>query len=293
MERLQTSTLPFSLKAYLILTKPGIIMGNVITATGGFALAARGQFDFWLFLAMLEGLALIVASACVFNNYIDREADKKMARTRNRPLVKGTISATTALIYATLLGLFGIFILAKFTNLLALAVALTGFVVYVALYSFVKYRTVHGTLIGSIAGAAPPVVGYTAVTGCFDLAALIIFAIIVMWQMPHFYAIAIYRVEDYAAASIPILPIKKGMRATKIQMLIYVVTFMIVSCMLSFFSFTNMIYLIVSILVGMTWLTLSVKGFRCKCDQSWARMMFMFSLVVVMAQSIVIPFSVL
>lgn len=292
MEKLETQRVPFSLKAYLTLVKPGIIMGNAITAIGGFALASKGHFDFWLFLAMLEGLSLIVASACVFNNYIDRESDRKMERTRNRPLAIGTVSNATALVYATLLGLFGVFLLAKFTNLLAMSVALLGFVVYVGLYSFLKYRTVHGTLIGSIAGAVPPVVGYTAVTGRLDLAALIIFGVIMMWQMPHFFAIAVYRLKDYDAASIPVLPLKRGMGATKVQMLLYIALFVCVSSLLSLLGFTSMLYLAISTMIGLYWLWMGIKGFKAKSDQKWARQMFIFSLVAVMSLSITIPFSV-
>ena len=292
MEKLQSQRISFSLKTYLTLVKPGIIMGNAITAIGGFALASKGYFDFWLFLAMLEGLSLIVASACVFNNYIDREADRKMARTRNRPLAIGSISNVTAHVYATLLGLFGAFLLGRFTNFLALSVALLGFVVYVGLYSFLKYRTVHGTLIGSVAGAVPPVVGYTAVTGRLDLAAVLIFGVIVMWQMPHFFAIAMYRLKDYEAAAIPVLPLKKGMGATKVQMLFYIALFIGVSSLLTFFGFTSMLFAAVSTVIGLYWFWMGIKGFKAENDQKWARQMFIFSLVAVMSLSVAIPFSV-
>lgn len=292
MEKIQSQRVPLSLKAYLILIKPGIIMGNAITAVGGFALASKGHFDFWLLLAMLEGLSLIVASACVFNNYIDREADRKMSRTRNRPLAVGSVSNLAALIYATLLGLSGVFLLAKLTNLLTLCIALLGFVVYVGLYSFLKYRTVHGTLIGSIAGAVPPVVGYTAVTGGLDLAAIIIFGVIMMWQMPHFFAISVYRLKDYDAAAIPVLPLKKGIGATKVQMLLYIGLFMCVSSLLTVFGFVSLLYLFVSTLIGLYWFWMGIKGFKARSDQKWARKMFIFSLVTVMAVSITIPLSV-
>ena len=292
MERLSRPALRFVIRSYCMLAKPGIIMGNVVTAIGGFALASRGNFDFWLLLAVLEGLALIIGSACVFNNYIDRETDKKMKRTKNRPLVTGTISVRGAMIFATVLVLLGTLILALFTNALTAAIALIGFVFYVAAYSFLKYLTSYGTLIGSIAGAIPPVVGYCAVTNQFDLAGLIIFGMIVMWQMPHFYAISIYRLEDYKAASIPVLPIKKGMLKTKIHMLFYVLAFIAVSFMLTVFSYTGYVYLGVIALLGGVWLGLCIKGFKCACDTRWARKMFIFSLVVVMATCIAIPFSV-
>ena len=154
-----------SLKKYVSLTKPGIIGGNLLTAVAGFALAGgRGL----LVVHMLIGLALIVGSACVFNNVIDREMDKKMHRTKRRPLALGLVSVQSALIYATALVLAGSFIPLQFMQVfLSMAVALFGFGFYVLVYSFAKYKTVHGTLIGSIAGAVPPVVGYAAVKGRF------------------------------------------------------------------------------------------------------------------------------
>ncbi|NGX50445.1 MAG: Protoheme IX farnesyltransferase [Chlamydiae bacterium] len=292
MERLSRPTRSLAIRAYCALAKPGIIMGNALTAAGGFALASRGLFDFWLFLATMEGLALVIASACVFNNYIDRELDGKMERTKNRPLVKGLISPRSAMVFATILGLLGTLILALFTNLITVMVALIGVIVYVALYSLSKYRTVYGTLIGSIAGATPPVVGYCAVTGQFDLAALILFTMIVMWQMPHFYAIAIYRLEDYARGSIPIYPIKKGILATKIQMLLYIVAFIAASSLLTLLGYTGYAYLTLVTLLGAVWLYLALKGFKCANDQHWARKMFIFSLLIVTALSVAIPFSV-
>ena len=148
------------LKVYYMLTKPGIIFGNIVTTAAGFVLASQGKIDYWMFLMTLVGLAFIIGSAGVFNNYIDRKIDAKMARTMERPLVKGTITVMNALMFGTLLALFGTAVLLKFTNVLTVLVALTGFFVYLVLYTFWKYRSFYGTLVGSIAGAMPPVVGY-------------------------------------------------------------------------------------------------------------------------------------
>ena len=279
------------LKTYSSIAKPGIILGNAITASGGFALASRKQFDFGLLIATLAGLSLIIASACIFNNFIDRHIDVKMERTKSRALVIGLITAKQAMIGAIFLGVLGSLLLAFFSNFLALALALFGFSVYVVLYSFLKYRTVHGTLIGSIAGAIPPVVGYCTVTGRFDWGALLLFLLIAMWQMPHFFAIAIYRLGDYAKAEIPVLPVKKGIPITKIQMLFYIIAFMMVSFLMTLLNYTGNLYLIATSLFGITWIWLSIKGFKCKNDQRWARQMFLFSLVTVTALCLTIPFS--
>ncbi len=285
------SSLTFLTRNYYLLTKPGIVMGNAITVIAGFTLASKGAFDFSLFLAVLVGLSLIIASACVFNNYIDRTIDKKMERTKNRVLVKGLISNNRALIYGAILGTVGTYLLVTFVNLLTVSIALLGFVVYVGLYSFLKTRSIYGTLIGSVAGATPPVVGYCAVSNQLDLGAWIFFAILVLWQMPHFYAIAIFRLNDYANASVPLLPVKKGVYKTKKQMVFYIIAFTIAAVMLTLCKYVGYMYFLIVLLLGFLWLRLCMKGFMCKDDVVWARKMFFFSLVVIVVLSMMIPFN--
>lgn len=292
---MKTASIPsfsYAAKSYCLLTKPGIIMGNVITTAGGFALASRGRFDLWLFLATLMGMSFVIASACVFNNYIDRHADKLMDRTRNRPLAMGAISAKNAIVFGIALGVLGSFLLGFWTNLLTVSMALLGLCVYVGLYSISKYQSIHGTLIGSVAGALPPVVGYCSVSNQIDAGAWIFFGIIALWQMPHFFAIAIYRLQDYAKAAIPVLPLVRGIFATKVQMLSYIVLFSGVSALLTLFQYTGSAFLIASIILDIGWIALCLKGFSCSDDRLWARQMFIFSLVVVTAQCLIIPFSV-
>jgi heme o synthase len=278
-------------KTYVHLTKPGIIGGNAITAAAGFSLASRGSFDVRLFLAMLLGLAMIIGSACVFNNYIDRKADEKMARTKDRALAKGEVSAQSAVIFAIFLCVAGALLLAIYVNLLAAGAALFGFFVYVVLYSLSKYRTPHATLIGSIAGAMPPVIGYCAVSGSIDKAGFLLFLMIAMWQMPHFFAIAIYRLEDYAKAAIPVLPLVKGIRATKVQMLLYLIAFLAAAFLLAAWHDPGKLYLVATAVLGIAWLALCLKGFTTKNDQLWARQMFIFSLVTVTTLSLVLFFN--
>lgn len=270
------------MKTYYMLTKPGIIMGNAVTTAAGFALASRGHFDFWLFLVTLLGLSFVIASAGVFNNYIDRASDAKMARTKNRPLPQGLISGQQALIFGAVLGIIGAEILFTFTNILTVLVALTGFLVYLVLYAFLKYRSFYGTIIGSIAGAVPPVVGYCAVSNRLDSGAFLLFMILVLWQMPHFFAIAIYRLDDYRLASIPVLPVQKGMRITKIHMVFYIIAFTLTALLLTVMGFTGEIYFIVALILGVAWLGLCLKGFSVENEVHWARKMFSFSLVVIM-----------
>ncbi len=275
-------------KAYYRLAKPGIIYGNMITAAGGFFLASAGSFNVLLFVAMLVGISLVMASACVFNNYIDRDIDRLMARTNKRALVSGEISERNALIYAVVLGLIGFFVLTWYTNLTATYVALGGFIAYVILYGIGKRRTVHGTVIGSVSGAVPPVVGYTAVSGAIDAAAGLLFFILVLWQMPHFYAIAMYRIKDYTAASIPVLPIKKGSRHTKIQMVVYVILFVLATICLTLIGYTGYIYAVVMTVLGIMWLKFAFEGFDAPNESLWARRFFKFSLIVLLAFSVLI-----
>ncbi|PCI92262.1 protoheme IX farnesyltransferase [Candidatus Aerophobetes bacterium] len=291
MEKTTKLAPSLAVKSYIELTKPGIIMGNAITAFGGLTLASRGHINFMLFIMTLLGLSLVIASACVCNNYIDRDLDKKMVRTRNRALAKGTISVDKAIQFAMLLGIAGVVILFVYANLMATVAALLGFFVYVLFYSFSKYLTPACTLIGSIAGAIPPVVGYCAVTNRLDLCAFLIFLTIVLWQMPHFYAIAMFRLRDYTNASVPVLPVKKGILTTKIHMLFYIVAFTFVSSLLTYFKYTGTAYLVITLAVGTAWFIYAIKGFKCKSDAYWARKMFLLSLVVVLSLCAVIPFS--
>jgi protoheme IX farnesyltransferase len=286
---------------YYRLTKPGIIYGNAITLIAGFLLASRiysdGYINLWLLLAALVGLSFVIASGCVFNNYIDRDTDAKMERTKDRPLVVGRVSLRAALIYGTCLGIIGFLILALHTNLLATGVAALGFIFYVFMYSmWFKRRSSLGALIGSISGAVPPVVGYVAASGRFDIAALLLFLIMVLWQVPHFFSISIYRMKEYAAAHIPVLSVKKGIRITKIEMLLYVIAFVLVAPLLSILGYTGYVYFLVALLFGLAWLVLCIKGFWISNDDfdanaRWARRMFFLSLFVMMATFITIAIS--
>jgi protoheme IX farnesyltransferase len=279
------------IKAYYYLTKPGIVYSNVLTAIAGFFLAARGNISLTLLLALVFGLGLVIASACIFNNYFDREIDAKMDRTMRRALVQKIIHTRSALIYGFVLGIIGFAILILRTNLLTAFIGFVGFIFYIFFYTFGKRKTVHGTLIGSISGAVPPVAGYCSVTNNFDLAALLLFLILVFWQMPHFYSIAIFRKKDYAAAAIPILPLKKGIIQTKEEMSFYVLAFIIACCSLTVFHFTGYVYLIVILTLGIMWQILALQGFRIIDDAVWARKMFFFSLVIITIFSVLLIFS--
>ncbi len=280
------------LKKYLFLTKPGILFGNFITTLGGFFLAAQGSIDILLLLLTLIGTTLVVASGCVVNNVIDQDIDTKMQRTQNRALVKKTISPTVALVYAFVLEVMGFSILWFGVNSYAFLFAMIGFIVYVGFYSLWTKRTsIHQTVIGSISGASPPVIGYTAVTHQFDVAALLLFLAYALWQMPHSWAIAIYRFDDYKNAGIPILPVARSIYRTKIECVIYILLFAAVLNGLYCFGYTNVFFLITFNALTAYWFYLSIIGFKAENDQLWAKRFFLYSVILITLLSLSFSFT--
>ncbi|HUY62659.1 MAG TPA: heme o synthase [Candidatus Paceibacterota bacterium] len=269
------------LATYYQLAKPGIIYGNAVTAAAGFFVAAAGAPDFPLLAATLIGLSLVVASGCVFNNYIDRDIDGRMERTKGRALVRGLVPLRASLSYGAVLGILGLAALVTLVNLLAALVALGGFAVYVFAYTILaKRRSVYATHVGSIAGAVPPVVGYVAALGRLDLGALVLFLILCFWQMPHFFAIALNRRDDYAAAGVPVLPVVRGARSAKLQSAWYVAAFLVATILLAALGYAGVAYLVVAVVLGIAWLGLALVGLYADDDRRWARRMFVASLIV-------------
>ncbi|NUE65663.1 heme o synthase [Snodgrassella sp. ESL0253] len=276
------------IKPYLQVTKPGIIVGNLISVVGGFLLAAKGSINGYLLILTLLGVSLVVASGCAFNNLIDRDIDPKMERTKNRVLARGLASARVTFALATILGIAGFAVLYFGANPLAMWLSVMGFVVYVGIYSlYMKRHSVYGTLIGSLSGAAPPVIGYCAVSNNFDAGALILLAIFSLWQMPHSYAIAIYRFKDYQAANIPVLPVVKGIAVAKHHITFYIIAFMFATLMLSIGGYAGYKYLIVAAAVSMWWLCMALSGYKAQNnDRIWARKLFVFSIIAITTLSI-------
>lgn len=279
------------MREYYRLTKPGIIYGNTITGFAGFALASRLHFNVMLCVETLLGLAAIIAASCVFNNYVDRGIDREMARTKQRALATGVISGPSALSFGTILLVIGCVILGVCTNAITLIIALFGMFAYLVLYGLGKRLTVHGTLIGSISGAVPPVVGYVAVTNRIYTAAYLLFVVLVLWQLPHFYAIAMFRAKDYAAAGIPVLPVVQGVRATKLQIMIYIAAFITASSLLTLFHYTGLVYLAAVIFVGIVWFMAGLSNYNGAENILWAKKMFKMSLVVLLVWSLCVSLT--
>jgi heme o synthase len=271
-------------KEYYSLTKPGVLYGNALTAAAGFLLAANGHIDFWLFLSLVVGSTLVIASACVLNNFLDQDIDSKMARTKKRAIVAGEVKGRDAVVLSILLGLVGLAVLVAWTNWLVVIVGIIGFVDYVVFYGMLSKRlSIHGTLVGSISGAAPILAGYVAVTGAIDIGAIIVFAVMFLWQMPEFYSIAIYRMKEYKAAGVPVISVIKGKEHTRLQIFFYTVAFVISTLLLTAYGYAGYSYFVVMGLLGAYWIWLGVVGFKAKDIDAWARRMFRFSLIVLLA----------
>lgn len=287
-DQFMSARLKSTVRSYVQVTKPGIIMGNLISVAGGFLLAAKGDVNWLLMLVTLLGLSLVVASGCVINNCIDRDIDGKMQRTRHRVTVTGQISLRSAMIFGVVIGVLGFAMLGIFTNSVALLFAALGYLVYVGVYSlYMKRNSVYGTLVGSISGAVPPVVGYCAVTGQLDIAAIILLLMFSLWQMPHSYAIAIFRFNDYSAAKIPVLPVASGITKAKLHIVLYIAVFALVSALLPLAGYTGLTFMAVTCATSLWWLAMALQGYRHGVNlQSWARQLFGFSIITITALSV-------
>jgi len=210
-----------------------------------------------------------------------------MERTKNRVLVQGLVSLKLALLYATILGVVGVGLLYTKANPLAALFAVIGFVIYVGFYSlYLKRKSVHGTLVGSLSGAMPPVIGYVAVSNSFDFAALTLLVMFSLWQMPHSYAIAIFRFNDYLAAKIPVLPVERGILVAKRHILMYILAFLVATLMLTVGGYAGLNYMAVAAAMGMYWLYMAWKGYKAVDDIVWARKLFVFSIFTISALSV-------
>jgi heme o synthase len=277
-----------NIKDYLSLTKPGIIRGNLLAALAGFLLASLGKVDIGLLVYTLVGVGLLIASGCVFNNYLDRDIDKKMDRTKQRALVTGKISPKAAIVYGTILGAIGIGVLGIFVNNLTLVLGILAVFFYVIVYGYFKRKGPVGTLVGTISGSASLVAGYTAVTGSLDLTVATLFAAMASWQMAHFYAISIYRLKEYQAANLPVLPAVRGVSYTITQILGFQIGFVLLSVSLYFVANLSITYLVVITLLSLWWLVDSLRRMPVMDNVVWAKRVFSKSLITLLIWSVLL-----
>ncbi len=266
---------------FLALTKVGIVMSNMITAYAGMFLAAyymdiQLTANLHLVIFGLLGSALVMAGGCTLNNYIDRDIDHLMDRTVERPTVTGKIPEKQVLLFGLILSALGLlFLLAA--SLTALILGVIGLVFYVVIYTMWTKRTTSlNTIVGSVSGAVPPLIGWAAIDSSLHPVAWVLFLIMFIWQPPHFLALAMKRCEEYRRAGIPMLPVVSGFAVTKRQMVLYVAALIPISLLLS--PMFGPVYTAIAALLGGGWLALGIAGFFMKDDMKWARLMFVYSL---------------
>jgi heme o synthase len=277
MQAVNERHLSETLRDVVSLAKPRITLMVLITTAGGLALA--GRVDPTTALYTLLGVALVVGSANTLNCWLERDSDRYMTRTQNRPLPAGRLSPATALMFGLVLGGMAIPLLTlgvnKLTGLLA-AIALVG---YVAVYTPLKQKTPAALLIGSVPGALPPLIGWTAVTGRLDWAGIALFAVLFFWQLPHFIAIAIFRQAEYTRAGIRVLPAVRGLRVAKVHAVVHSVFLLAASISLVPLRVAGMPFLVVALVLGLGMVALSVRGFTAPAEHRWARQLFAASLI--------------
>jgi heme o synthase len=266
--------------------KPGITLSNTMTAVAGYLLAASHVgFEWTRFVAVIAGVALIIASACVVNNMIDRDLDAKMKRTRGRELAAGKISMRAAAAYAAVLGAVGFWALNEWTPWPTAGLGVLAFVWYVVVYGIAKRTTPLSTIVGGVCGALPPVAGYVAATGQIDTVAWILFGLMMVWQLPHFYAISIFRRDDYAAVSLPVWSVFFGTDSTKAQIYFWALIFLLLTPLLTVVGATGWVYFVVMLGVGLYWVWQAAQYYDVEESVRWSKRMFGSSLLVLLVMS--------
>jgi heme o synthase len=235
-------------RRYLELTKPKVVSLIVFTAIVGALLACPGLPPLAPLLWATLGIALAAACAATINHVLDRRIDAQMARTRARPLPTGALNERDALLFAAVLGVLSMALLAFLVNLLTAALTFLSLIGYAVIYTvWLKRATSQNIVIGGAAGAAPPVLGWAAMTNSIDPNALLLFLIIFIWTPPHFWALAIARRDEYALAGIPMLPVTHGLAHTRLQVLLYTVLLTLVTLLPYLTHLSGLIYLIVAL----------------------------------------------
>jgi len=238
-------------QSYLTLCKPKVVLLIAFTALVGMLLASPGLPDIRLFASALAGISLAAASGAAINHWVDRKIDRKMARTFTRPLPQGEIAPARALGFALGLAVVGLGILVIEVNLLTTLLTALSLIGYAVIYTvYLKHATPYNIVWGGAAGAAPPMLGWAAVTGSVDTGAILLFTIILLWTPPHFWALAIKRREDYARAGVPMLPVIRGVAFTKRQIVAYTIALIFATVLPFATGMSGPLYLVAALVLG-------------------------------------------
>ena len=255
------------LRSYYHLCKPNVVFMMLITSLIGSLLATNGSnFNPLLILISLIGIGLCAASAAAINQVVDQKVDANMSRTSERPIPQGEISSSKAISFAIVIGLIGYAILYRYVNALTAYLTIASLIGYAIIYTvFLKRATPQNIVIGGLAGAAPPLLGWSSITGSIDPNALLLVLIIFAWTPPHFWALAIHRKDEYAKENIPMLPVTHGISFTKLQIILYTIIMLLVSLFPYFVMMSGTFYLVSAIVLGSIFLW---YAFRLYVDDS-------------------------
>ena len=244
------------LRSYYHLCKPNVVFMMLITSLIGSLLATNGSnFNPLLILISLIGIGLCAASAAAINQVVDQKVDANMSRTSERPIPQGEISSSKAISFAIVIGLIGYAILYRYVNVLTAYLTIASLIGYAIIYTvFLKRATPQNIVIGGLAGAAPPLLGWSSITGSIDPNALLLVLIIFAWTPPHFWALAIHRKDEYAKENIPMLPVTHGILFTKLQIILYTIIMLLVSLFPYFVMMSGAFYLVSALVLGLIFL---------------------------------------
>ncbi|MBB71592.1 MAG: protoheme IX farnesyltransferase [Legionellales bacterium] len=265
---------------YLELCKPRVVMLMVLTSIVGMCLATQGAVPLVPLIIGNIGIALAACGAAAVNHVADKHIDKLMARTKNRPMVKDKIAPRQCLLFAGVLCAASMILLVSMVNTLTAILTFASMIGYAGVYTlYLKYATPQNIVIGGLAGAAPPLLGWTAVTGQVSPEALMLVLIIFVWTPPHFWALAIHRYDDYKNADVPMLPATHGIRYTKVQILLYTVLLIAVTLLPYVAGMSGLLYLIGVMALNARFLYWAIKLFRTTGPDRTAFLTFKYSIV--------------
>lgn len=266
-----------SVKDYILLMKPRVMSLVIFTSFCGLMLAP-GTIHPFIALITILCVTLGAGSAAAINMWYDRDIDAIMKRTQKRPIITGAINPEEALSFGIITGFLSVMLMALCVNLVAAALLAFTILYYVFIYTiWLKRSTVQNVVIGGVAGAVPPIIGWAAVTNAISVESLTLFAIIFMWTPPHSWALALFRNEDYKNCNVPMMPVIKGKYYTKKQILIYSVLMFFTTLIPYFIKLAGVLYLIIAIILGIIFLKLSLNLFRDK-DDKIAKQLFVYSI---------------
>jgi protoheme IX farnesyltransferase len=267
------------LRAFYALTKPRVVSLIVFTAVIGMFLAVPGMVPAKILIAGTLGIALVAGAAAAVNCLVEQKLDALMRRTRWRPLPRGELTAAQALLFAGALGGVGLWILFHFVNALTMWLTVATFTGYAVVYTvLLKQATPQNIVIGGASGAMPPVLGWAAATGEVSIEAMLLFLIIFAWTPPHFWALALYRTEDYAKAGVPMLPVTHGKPYTRLQVLLYTLILFAVTLLPFVVRMSGWLYLAAALLLGGVFLAYAVGIYRAYSD-ALAQKTFRYSIL--------------